>query len=321
MDARQYPRVGKIKIGEPKKPNAPGRGIDYFRPTGRYAAIFTEILGEKPNEIEIVFPPAPNGDIDQVINHYYRSYKGSKLFCIGDGETAKRSDGKGNMVERKCPCELLNDDKKHCSERLRLAFIIPKIPIVGVWEFETGGIHTRINAFSGIDITKAFAGNVAGIPMTMRVEFQTGAIAGSQSKFPVVSIVPNASTEQLLQLQNSDVNTRLNVMLMGQPMPKISEEPEPKRITASERQHNIAETIMTDPSAGELLTEEPEPEDLSVTDLNNGELSQAISAELNDMSPMKRRDLKIEHLGTESISDCENIDKKVKFLQFLQKKE
>jgi hypothetical protein len=78
---------------------------------------------------------------------------------------------------------------------------------------------------------------------------------------------------------------------------------------------------MTDPSAGELLTEEPESEDLSVIDLNNGELSQAISAELNDMSPMKRRDLKIEHLGTESISDCENIDKKVKFLQFLQKKE
>lgn len=329
MDARQYPRCGKLKIGEPKGQNSPGRSIDYFRPTGRYAAMFTKILGDKPNEIEIVFPPAPNGDINQIINHFYRSYKGSKLYCIGDGETANRSDGKGNMEPRECPCDFLNNEKKQCSERLKLVFMIPKIPIVGVWEFETGSTHTRINAFSGIDITRAFAGNVAGIPMTMRVEFQTGAVSGSQNKFPVVTIVPNASTEQLLQLSGADVNTRLNVMMLGKAMPEIEQLPEikidemepkklaelpEKRFVPNEKQKKI----MTELNQKPALKEEPEAEDININDLSEGELNTAIVDQLKDESPMVRRELKIEHLGHESISDCDDKQKKAEFLKFLQ---
>jgi len=307
--ARQYPRIGKVRIGIKGK-SASGKeipkSVDYFVPTGDYAHIFTEAFGEKPTEITIVFPPAPDGDISQIINHFYRSYKGSKLFCMGDGETAKRSDGKGKMEVRKCPCELLNNEKKSCSERLNISFIIPQIPILGVWEFSTGSVHSRISVFSGIDLTKAFAGNIVGIPFKLKVEFRTGAIHGSQNKFPVITITPLASTEQLLQMADMDPKTRFNTALLGKSAPQIEKKDDPKEIAAPEEH-------------AEIIEEEPAPEKMGTTDISDGEINQAIVANMVDLSPLRRRELKVEHLGTESISDCEDKNMKIKFLQFLQK--
>ena len=212
-DERRYPVIGKIKIGI-KGISSGGKeipkSIDYFRATGPYAEMFNTVYGEKPRNIEIVFPPIPQGgDIDSILNHYYRMYKGGgvgkngRLFCIGNGKTAMRSDGKGNMHEgQKCPCEYLETGQ--CKERLRLTFMIPAVPVIGVWVLETSSVNSRINVVSGIDITKVFAGSVCGIPMNMSVEIQEGAVFGSNKKYPVIKILPNATTEQLLQIQGKD---------------------------------------------------------------------------------------------------------------------
>lgn len=199
-DERRFPRIGKLKIGIKTDQDYP-KSIDYFRATGKYAAMFHDIFGEKPNEIDIVFPPFKNED--DILSHYYRYYKASGLYCMGDGETAHRANDKGIMEERECPCEHLDSNGK-CSESLRLTFMVPKIPVIGVWQLTTRSANTRLNTFSSLHLIRAFSGTIAGIPMSMSVAFEKVNIAGNPNKFPVITITPKVTPEQILQIKAGD---------------------------------------------------------------------------------------------------------------------
>ena len=61
------PRVGQIKIGM-KNANGYPQSVDYFIPTGKYAGLFTQAYGEKPQTIQIVFP---DDDPAKVCNERY----------------------------------------------------------------------------------------------------------------------------------------------------------------------------------------------------------------------------------------------------------
>lgn len=53
------PRVGFIKVGLKevgKNGKEYPKSVDYFIPTGKYAGLFTQAYGEKPQTIQIVFP-------------------------------------------------------------------------------------------------------------------------------------------------------------------------------------------------------------------------------------------------------------------------
>ena len=49
------PRVGKIRIGVKNAKGYP-QSLDYFIATGKYAGLFLQAYGEKPQIIQIVFP-------------------------------------------------------------------------------------------------------------------------------------------------------------------------------------------------------------------------------------------------------------------------
>ena len=78
------PRVGQIKIGM-KNANGYPQSVDYFIPTGKYAGLFTQAYGEKPQTIQIVFP---DDDPAKVCNerYEYRDDDG-RLIAAGDGDT------------------------------------------------------------------------------------------------------------------------------------------------------------------------------------------------------------------------------------------
>lgn len=80
------PRVGQIKIGI-KNANGYPQSVDYFIPTGKYAGLFTQAYGEKPQTIQIVFP---DDDPAKVCNerYEYRDDDG-RLIAAGDGDTSK----------------------------------------------------------------------------------------------------------------------------------------------------------------------------------------------------------------------------------------
>lgn len=79
------------KIGM-KNANGYPQSVDYFIPTGKYAGLFTQAYGEKPQTIQIVFP---DDDPAKVCNerYEYRDDDG-RLIAAGDGETFQVWDGK-----------------------------------------------------------------------------------------------------------------------------------------------------------------------------------------------------------------------------------
>jgi Recombination directionality factor-like len=201
--------IGKIKIGE-KKPSQNGgerpSAIDHFKPfsDGRYEKLFRDAYGEKPKTIPVFFV---SDDISQSCPHFFelRDSTGKRV-ANGDGVTfnvaTKNQDNTVSdlVVSPQDIDKWMNDLERtsggNWKEILVLRFIIPDIPILGVWEFRTGGDDSTIpNIVGTIDTVKAMAGRISGIPFDLSVKMVKSDKAGSSSKYPVVSLVCNISTE------------------------------------------------------------------------------------------------------------------------------
>ena len=91
----ELPEIGRLHIGK-KQTGQNGReypvSVDYFIPAGKYAGLFTDALGEKPQTIQIIFP---DDSPEKVCNerYEYRDDKGA-LVARGDGRIFELWDGK-----------------------------------------------------------------------------------------------------------------------------------------------------------------------------------------------------------------------------------
>jgi hypothetical protein len=180
-DVRRIPRVGKIHLGV-RKTNDNGKeyptAVDYFvvKPdasTSKAAAkAFHDVYGDKPQEITIAFP---SNDPEQFFPQWLSSYRGGngryELYCQGDGEVARRSDGEGGKVQIQClyrDCPLYQEGK--CKELGRLQFFLPDVPGIGVWQIDTTSFHTTVNLNGSIQMIRALTGGrIAMIPLKLRI--------------------------------------------------------------------------------------------------------------------------------------------------------
>lgn len=91
------PRVGQIKIGM-KNANGYPQSVDYFIPTGKYAGLFTQAYGEKPQTIQIVFP---DDDPAKVCNerYEYRDDDGRRRNVPSLGRQKVRNIDNGGIPE------------------------------------------------------------------------------------------------------------------------------------------------------------------------------------------------------------------------------
>jgi hypothetical protein len=196
----ELPEIGRLHIGMKSERGYP-MSIDYFRPSGKYAGMFTQAYGEKPQTIQIVFP---EDDPAIVCNerYEYRDNAGA-LVAKGDGRTFEVWNGK---VYVSCPVEKYPDimakvAEKHPTKRgadnwdvaLTLRFIIPAVRgVVGVWQFSTKGAASSIrnirNSFDGVQTMR---GTVCQTVFDLSVQFAKSNKPGVTSRFPVVSLVAN----------------------------------------------------------------------------------------------------------------------------------
>lgn len=213
--------IGKIKIGE-KKPSANGgerpSAIDYFKPfaDGMYEKLFRDAYGEKPTTIPIFFV---SDDMAQSCPYFFELRDGTgKRVANGDGVTfnvaTKTQDNTVSdlVVSPQDIDKWMNDLERtnggKWKEVLVLRFIIPNIPILGVWEFRTGGDDSTIpNIVGTIDTVKAMAGRISGIPFDLSVKMVKSDKSGSTSKYPVVSLVCNISEESARLVKNLPIGT------------------------------------------------------------------------------------------------------------------
>ena len=209
------PRVGFIKVGMKNAKGYP-QSVDYFVPSGKYAGLFTQAYGDRPQTIQIV---CPDDDAEKVCReeYQYRDDAG-KLIAWGDGETFNVWDGQKynelsvkdypklmHGVARKFPNRSVRAGGDGWQVTLTLTFIIPLVRgVAGVWQFVTKGAASSIPGIRDtFDAMLSERGFVKGIIWDMNVQFAKSQKPGETSRYPVVSIVPNESEGNVAKVKEA----------------------------------------------------------------------------------------------------------------------
>lgn len=199
----EFPLIGKVKIGMRTEKGYP-TSLDYFRPVGKYAGMFTQALGEKPQQIQIIFT---NDDPSKVCceEYQFRDNSGA-LVAKGDGREFMVWNGKGRVpFSTKDYPDIMAQVSQRYGKKprfegdngwdvvLTMHFVIPAVRgIVGEWCFQTKGAASSIrnirNSFDGVQMLR---GTVTTTVFDLSVQFAKSDKPGNASRFPVVSMVAN----------------------------------------------------------------------------------------------------------------------------------
>ena len=213
-EGTMLPEVGRLRIGKKTEKGYP-TSVDWFIATGKYADLFTKMLGE-PNTIQIIFY---SDDATEVCNerYEYRDDAGA-LVASGDGELFKVWTGKEyeefSVTEH--PQLLERILKRYPTKRgqdnwdivLTMRFVIPAVRgVAGVWQFSTKGQASSIkNIRQSFDAVKQLRGTVTQTVFDLSVQFVKSNKPNSKSRYPVVSLVANdnriGEVKEMLQPSN-----------------------------------------------------------------------------------------------------------------------
>lgn len=212
-----FPVIGKIKCGMKSEKGYP-MSTDYFVPSGSYAPLFTQAYGEKPTTVQIVFP---SDDPELVCREEYilRDNAG-KLVSSGDGvnfrtwsEKQKKyidvtTEEQPNLMEM-----LASHYKQEWKVTLTLNFILPLVRgVMGCWQFQTKGSASTIpQVRDTFDAMLSRNGRVAGVVFDLSVVMHKSNKPNDSSRYPVVSLVPNESRENLLKVKAASEPVRLEL--------------------------------------------------------------------------------------------------------------
>ena len=202
-------RIGKSKIGMKSEKGNP-MSVDYFIPTGKYAALFTKAYGAKPNTIQIVFP---SDDAASVCNEYYEYRDNAgKVVARGDGETFEVWNGERYLLLKAAdyPNIMQSVKAKYPSKqdwriRLTMNFFIPLVRgVVGLWTFETNvNASTIPQVRDTFDLMLEQRGFVKGIIFDLNVQYAKSQKPNTNSRYPVVSLVANESENNIAMIKEA----------------------------------------------------------------------------------------------------------------------
>lgn len=224
----ELPEIGRLHIGK-KQMSQNGReypvSVDYFIPAGKYAGMFTQALGDKPQTIQVIFP---DDSPEKVCNErfVYRDDKGA-LVARGDGRIFEIWDGKKyapysvenypdiwDQIIRNNPTKRGADNWE---VELTLRFIVPAIRgIVGVWVLNTKGRASSVkNLRDSFDSVQAMRGTVTTSVFDLSVHFHKSNKPGSNSRYPVLDLICNDSRVDEIREMLKAKNSTKNLLLPG----------------------------------------------------------------------------------------------------------
>lgn len=200
----ELPEIGRLHIGK-KEIGRNGKeyptSVDYFIPSGKYAGMFVNALGEKPSTIQIIFP---SDDAEKVCNERfeYRDDRGA-LVARGDGVrfevwTGQKYDVFGvddypDIMDQIAQRNPTKRGAENWDIALTLRFVVPAVRgIIGVWQFSTKGKASSIkNIRDSFDAVRKMRGTVCQTVFDLSVAFAKSNKPGVNSRYPVVSLVAN----------------------------------------------------------------------------------------------------------------------------------
>ena len=218
---RRLPRLGKIRLGIkvalagkiPANCDCKGAGCykctrpketDYFVCPPEVVKIY----GPQPKKLDVMFLV---NDPEVIFPQAYKHYgSGKGLKCTGNGEKARYANEAGEMVEKECPCSLL--DQKKCNRRAALLVSLPKVNLGGIYQIDLGSWNSIVDINYGIDTTRAIIRQTLGIdrfammPLTLeRVATETHHDGHKQTHY-TLRLTPNITVDGL---QDMKKDTRL----------------------------------------------------------------------------------------------------------------
>jgi hypothetical protein len=165
----RMPRLGKIRLGIKAKT---AKGVEYPKDVDYFVCPpeVQEIYGPTPKELDVLIPST---DPALYFPQALKWYKGARLVCKGNGETATRINTEtGNMFEMACPCEHLKDPqtnpKGECTPRANLMVILPKVSMGGAYQVDSGSTNNIVNLNSTFAWIQSMLGRVAWVPLTLK---------------------------------------------------------------------------------------------------------------------------------------------------------
>lgn len=191
-DRPRLPRLGKIRLGIKKLSQ---RGAEYPSAVDYFVVpeVVQRVYGEKPRELDVVFPSDEIGRVAGVAWKQYTSTRGK--VCTSDGEHAIRlvdieklpqrpaqedfdkaianaESKKVDWREIDCPAKDCVFAKRNlCKPVMNLMVMLPTVPGVGVYQLDTGSINSILDVRGGIELVmKLSGGRLAGIPLKLRIE-------------------------------------------------------------------------------------------------------------------------------------------------------
>lgn len=204
----RLPLIGRIRVGE-KRTNSAGKeypvSLDYFKATGFYASKFDEIF-DKPDRIQIVF--VSDDDFQSCYEEWDGRDKDGRRAGYGDGETYFLWQyGKNDYFETSDKKVVGDYSREHAikwKQVLTINFVIPAIKgVFGVWQLQTSGDKSSINAIRNtFDEIKELAGTIVNIPFDLCMKKVTSNKPEAKSVYPVITLVPNISAENMDTLRN-----------------------------------------------------------------------------------------------------------------------
>lgn len=216
------PVIGKIKVGVKSDKGYP-QSVDYFVPGGKYSEFFRRAYGDKPQRIQIVFL-SDNAE-DVCCEEYVYRDKGGGLVAKGDGVlfdvwsakaqkyvkiTTRQATIQEPTTDAIFDANLFDDLAKHYEGgvwkmRLTLRFALPMVRgIAGLWQFESSGAMSTIpNITAMFDRMKEERGQVRGVIFDLCVKFAQSQKPNVKSRYPVVTLVPNCSEENMRMVKQA----------------------------------------------------------------------------------------------------------------------
>jgi hypothetical protein len=223
---RRLPLLGTIHLGDRQRTTSRRTGqeveypvkVDYFlvrednhtRP--EMVEAFRSVYGEKPRQLDVLFP---SDDESVIMPVSFSAYRASGLWCRGPGEHPDGTPGiatrvydpedptlagislpegvrPGSMIQvplchhETCP---YHANGKDCKLLARLHVMLPDVPGLGVWRITTSSWNSVKNLLGGIAFVKLFTGGrVAGIPLKLRLVPQQVQHEGRKSVVYVLSL-------------------------------------------------------------------------------------------------------------------------------------
>lgn len=265
-DRPRLVRLGKIRLGV-KKVSAKGNeypsAVDYFVCPPEV----TKVYGEKPRELDIMFP---DDDVAKVAGAAYKMYTATRgKICTSDGLTAVRivddevlagnasptqeqldralvrPDTKAfSRREIPCPnaeCRFFQDDQ--CKVVMNLMFVLYKVPGIGVYQLDTGSYNSIVDVRGGIELVRRITnGRLRGVPLKLRVKPTTAYPEGKKKNVFTLELV---SMEKLEALAEFGEKTLHDVFL---PLTEGREAPPP---------HEPEEDLFTEEQRGKVIDVTP----------------------------------------------------------------